>query len=66
MYVTSLANDCTAATISGQCVNRIVRNWADVRSIRSTLTPVRFPCVSMDPNRYEVSEPELLRGLRLS
>jgi hypothetical protein len=22
--------------------------------------------VSMDPNRYEVSEPELLRGLRLS
>ncbi|HMB06443.1 MAG TPA: hypothetical protein VKP69_22255, partial [Isosphaeraceae bacterium] len=24
------------------------------------------PHVSMDPNRYEVSEPELLRGLRLS
>ena len=25
-----------------------------------------FLMLSMDPNRYEVSEPELLRGLRLS
>jgi hypothetical protein len=27
---------------------------------------LREVTVSMDPNRYEVSEPELLRGLRLS
>ena len=31
----------------------------------SRLLP-QSPPVSMDPNRYEVSEPELLRGLRLS
>ena len=31
----------------------------------TTINPLDPHPMSMDPNRYEVSEPELLRGLRL-
>jgi hypothetical protein len=49
-------------------VGRWRRRWADAwnRLIDIECCESRAALLSRDPNRYEVSEPELLRGLRLS
>jgi hypothetical protein len=46
--------------------NSTMRNQARLWRCRRCMCCEPPSAVSMDPNRYEVSEPELLRGLRLS
>jgi hypothetical protein len=53
----------TALTSSGLAMTSslVSRKW----SVSFSLSCDETSQLSMDPNRYEVSEPELLRGLRL-